>query len=72
MPLRFSSAPGARQRQINDLLSGNLDLFCTPYLDNLFIWSERSMNDHFVKIDKALERLENTNIKLDAINQILR
>ena len=65
MPFGLSGAPAAWQRWINDLLRDYLDEFCTAYLDDVLIWSEGSKQDHFNKVNKALDRLANAGLKFD-------
>ena len=65
MPFGLSGAPAAWQRWINEILRDYLDQFCTAYLDNVLIWSEGSQEDHYDKVNKVLERLENAELKLD-------
>ncbi|KAI1005387.1 hypothetical protein K3495_g2828 [Podosphaera aphanis] len=58
MPFGLTGAPTAWQRWINNLLRDFLDDFCTAYLDDVFIWSDGSKNDHLEKCYFAVKTVK--------------
>jgi hypothetical protein len=56
MPFGLTNAPASFQRLINTALKGYLDEFCTAYLDDVIIYSEKE-EEHQDHVRKVLERL---------------
>ena len=56
-PFRLSGAPVTFQWYINWTLHEYLDKFYTAYINNVLIYSNRSLADHCSKVKKVLERL---------------
>lgn len=64
-PFGLQGAPAAFQRYVNESLGDYLDNFTTPYLDDILIYTDGNINDHWNKVEEVLERLENAGLKLD-------
>jgi len=56
MPFRLTNEPATFQARINDVLREYLDLFCTPYLDDIIIFSN-SLEEHKEHVKKILQKL---------------
>ena len=56
MPFRLCNAPSTFQSYINNFLCEYLDVFCTAYLDNVFVYSmnEEKHIEHVLKVLKQL------------------
>ena len=65
MPFSLCNAPGTFQTFINKTLREYLDDFCTAYLDNVLIYSERE-EDYKEHVLKVLHKLQQAGLYLDA------
>src|SRR5258706_8539069 len=63
MPFGLTNAPADFQRFINDVLHPFLDNFCTAYLDDILIYSER-LEEHQEHVRKVLEVLSKAGLYL--------
>ncbi|KAM4054445.1 reverse transcriptase (RNA-dependent DNA polymerase) [Hirsutella rhossiliensis] len=61
----LTGAPAAFQRYINSVLQDYLDDFMSAYIDDVLIFSSRSLQDHRDKVGKVLQRLIDARLQLD-------
>lgn len=72
MPFGLSGAPATFQRLMNGVMSDFLFHFLLVYFDDLLIYSN-TFEDHLHQLDKVLQRLEDTGLKINLEKcQILR
>ncbi|KAI0997916.1 hypothetical protein K3495_g10275 [Podosphaera aphanis] len=64
-PFGLAGAPSAFQRWINKELGNLLGDICSAYVDDVVIFSDGSLEDHWVKVRQVLERLQKAGLKLD-------
>lgn len=64
MPFGLCNAPGTFQRYINSALRDYLDDFCSAYLDDVIVYSERE-EDHEEHCLKVLTKLRKAGLYLD-------
>ena len=64
MPMGLSGAPATFQRLMNGIMSEMLFNFVLVYLDDLLIFSQ-TFDDHLVHLEKVLERINETGLKLN-------
>ncbi|KHJ32524.1 hypothetical protein EV44_g5488 [Erysiphe necator] len=55
----------AFQRYVNETLVDYLDVYCTAYLDDIFIYTSESLKDHWQKIQTVFKRLNKAGLKLN-------
>jgi hypothetical protein len=53
------------QKYINSILNDFLDKFCSAYMNNVFIYSDRSDQNYMSKVKKVLRKLYEAGLKLD-------
>lgn len=53
------------QQYINSLLRTELDDFVLAYIDNIIIYTNRSKEDHFLKVRQVLQKLQDRGLFLD-------
>ena len=58
-------APATFQRFINSTLQELLDFFCSAYVDDVIIYSDGDLEDHFKKVSKVLNSLKTAGLRLD-------
>jgi hypothetical protein len=63
MPFRLKNAPASFQHFINDTLHEYLDVFCTAYLDDILIYSERE-EEHTNHVRSVLSALSRAGLNL--------
>ncbi|KAI0993579.1 hypothetical protein K3495_g14605, partial [Podosphaera aphanis] len=64
-PFGLQGAPAAFQRYINESLGNYLEDFTTAYLDDILIYTDGDIDDHWTKVEKVFERLSKAGLKLD-------
>ena len=64
-PFGLAGAPVAFQRWINKVLGNMLGAICAAYLDDIIIFSEGNLDDHWSKVIKVLSRLQKAGLQLD-------
>jgi len=64
MPFGLCNAPGTFQSYINETVRDYLDIFCTAYLDDILVFSERE-EEHAEQVRKVLQRLRERGLQLD-------
>lgn len=64
-PFGLAGAPAAFQRWINQVLGDLLGDTCAAYLDDVVIFSESNLNDHWLKVNQVLDRLQKAGLRLD-------
>ena len=55
--MNLSNAPGGFQRHLESILRDMRDEICTPYIDDLIVFS-RNFSDHVEGMRKVLRRLQ--------------
>ncbi|KAH0602478.1 uncharacterized protein H6S33_008817 [Morchella sextelata] len=63
MPFSLTNAPATFQNFINDCVRNYLDMFCTAYLNDIFIYSD-TFEEHQVNVEKVLEALQRNGVLL--------
>lgn len=64
-PFGLQGAPAAFQRYVNETLGKYLENFCTAYLDDIWIYTSGSLQDHWAKVEAVFKRLDKAGLKLD-------
>ncbi|KAI0995830.1 hypothetical protein K3495_g12353 [Podosphaera aphanis] len=64
-PFSLQGAPAAFQRYNNESLGDYLDKFSTAFLDDILIYTDGDINDHWQKVEKLFHRLSKAELKLD-------
>ncbi|KAI0996740.1 hypothetical protein K3495_g11442 [Podosphaera aphanis] len=64
-PFGLAGAPAAFQRWINQVLGDLLGNTCAAYLDDIIIFSDGDLADHWVKVQQVLKRLRDAGLRLD-------
>ncbi|KAI0999245.1 hypothetical protein K3495_g8954 [Podosphaera aphanis] len=64
-PFGLTGAPSAFQRWINQELGDLLSNICSAYVDDVVIFSNGELDDHWNKVNQVLERLNKAGLKLD-------
>lgn len=55
----------AFQHFINNLLRQFLDIFRSAYIDDILVYSDGYLNNHFDKLEKVLEEFNSASLRLD-------
>lgn len=63
MPFGLTNAPTSFQYLINDVLPQFLNVFCTPYIDEILIYSD-PMEDPYRHVHQVLQSLESAGLYL--------
>jgi hypothetical protein len=58
IPFGLAGAPATFQQHINKKLRKFLDIFCSAYMDNVLIWTDRDYGDHMEKVGLVLGKLK--------------
>ena len=66
IPFGLRNAPPGFQRYMNHALRDYKGVICEPYIDDVLCFSKDTFEDHVMKLDVILERLEEQGIKLRA------
>ncbi|KAI0996221.1 hypothetical protein K3495_g11958 [Podosphaera aphanis] len=64
-PFGLAGAPAAFQRWINKVLGDLLGDTCAAYLDDVVIFSNGDLVDHWIKVNQVVSRLAEAGLKLD-------
>lgn len=64
-PFGLTRAPADFQRWINNVLKDFLDDCCSAYLDDVLIYTDGSLADHWIKVNTILAKLGAAGLKLD-------
>ncbi|KAI0997025.1 hypothetical protein K3495_g11160 [Podosphaera aphanis] len=64
-PFGLAGAPSAFQRWINHELGDLLGVTCSAYVDDVVIFTNGGLEDHWNKVSQVLERLQRAGLKLD-------
>lgn len=64
-PFGLAGAPAAFQRWINTVPKDYLGDFCSAYMDDVLIYTDGDLNDHWIKLKLVLTKLEEAGLKLD-------
>ncbi|KAI0996561.1 hypothetical protein K3495_g11620 [Podosphaera aphanis] len=64
-PFGLAGAPSAFQRWINQVLGELLGETCSAYVDDVVIFSNGDLEDHWKKANQVLDRLYKAGLKLD-------
>jgi hypothetical protein len=64
-PFGLAEASAIFQKYINSILDDFFDKFCSAYMNDVFIYSDGSYQDHMSKVKKVLRRLREAGLKLD-------
>lgn len=64
-PFGLAGAPAAFQRWINKVLGNLLGVTCAAYLDDIIIFSESDLQDHWKKVNQILALLAEAGLRLD-------
>ncbi|KAI0993173.1 hypothetical protein K3495_g15011, partial [Podosphaera aphanis] len=64
-PFGLAGAPAAFQRWINKELGDLLGETCSAYVDDVVIFSDGDLQDHWNKVNQVLDRLAKAGLKLD-------
>ena len=64
-PFGLTNGPATFQRYINHTLREYLDEFVSAYLDDILIYSDGSLEDHWRKVKLVLQRLQEAGLQLD-------
>ena len=65
VPFGLSGAPATFQRYINGALQGLLGVSCTAYLDDVLIYSDGSLQDHWENVKLVLAKLRDAGLHCD-------
>ena len=63
--ITLAGAPAIFQRYINGTLGEFLDWFCSAYMDDVLIYTDRTCEDYMAKVKQVIEQLDKTGLKLD-------
>ena len=61
----MAGAPAAFQRWVNQILGNLLGVTCAAYLDDIIIFSEGDLGDHWNKVNQILTLLKDAGLQLD-------
>jgi hypothetical protein len=64
-PFGLTGAPTTFQRFINQVLQEHLDDFVSAYVDDIIIYSSRSLADHQRKVSEVLQKLKDAGLQCD-------
>ena len=64
-PFGLCGAPAAFQRFINNALRQFLDVFCSAYIDDVIVYSDGNLEDHYEKVRQVLDALKTAGLRLD-------
>ncbi|KAI0993816.1 hypothetical protein K3495_g14368, partial [Podosphaera aphanis] len=65
MPFGLCGGPVTFQRYINAVLQDILDEYCSAYMDDVIIYSDGDLSDHYKKVEEVIRRLEESGLRLD-------
>ena len=65
IPFGLANALSTFQKYINWALRDYLDDFCSAYVDDILIYTERSRKEHRDHVRKMLQRLRDAGLQLD-------
>jgi hypothetical protein len=53
------------QKYINSILNDFFDKFCSAYMNNIFIYSDKLYQNYLLKVKKVLQRFHKAGLKLN-------
>jgi predicted aspartyl protease/transposase InsO family protein len=65
LPFGLSGGPATFQRYINRTLQDILDVYCSAYIDDVLVFSDGSLEDHYRKVSEVLTRLQRAGLPVD-------
>lgn len=70
-PFGLCGAPATFQRFINSTLQEFLDIFCSAYVDDVIVYSDGDLEDHYQKVSKVMNALKTAGLRLDLESVLL-
>lgn len=64
-PFGLANAPSTFQKYINWMLKDYLNEFCFAYVDDVLVYSKRTLAEHREHVRKVLRRLQEAGLQLD-------
>jgi hypothetical protein len=64
-PFGLTGAPATFQRYINRQLRDILDVYCSAYVDDVLVYSDGTLEDHYEKVAEVLTRLQRAGLHAD-------
>lgn len=64
-PFGLQGAPANFQRYINMTLGKLLDEFCSAYMDDVIIYTDGDLDDHYDKVRQVIRRMNAAGLKID-------
>ena len=64
MPFGLTNAPATFQALINTTLCKYLDIFVTAYLNDILIYTQRTLKEHIQAVKKVFKALQEADIRL--------
>ncbi|KAI0999173.1 hypothetical protein K3495_g9023 [Podosphaera aphanis] len=64
-PFGLCGAPATFQRFIDNALREYLDIYCSAYLDDVIIYTDGDLQDHYGKVRKVIDALKIAGLRMD-------
>jgi transposase InsO family protein len=65
LPFGLTGGPATFQRYINRTLQDILDIYCSAYIDDILVFSDGTLEDHYQKVSEVLSRLQRAGLPVD-------
>ncbi|KAL5601271.1 uncharacterized protein BROUX77_005520 [Berkeleyomyces rouxiae] len=65
MPFGLANAPAEFQSFVNSLLRPYLDVWCSAYVDDILIYTDGTLEDHYEKVNLALAKVLEGQLTID-------
>ena len=65
LPFGLSGGPATFQRYINRTLQDILDVYCSVYIDDVLVFLDSTLEDHYKKVGEVLSRLRRAGLPVD-------